>query len=213
MSMGDLLAPGDERDFTAYVCESFGAKLLLSDVTADGEPRLAADPLAALPKTLPGPAKFGFHQVLHLMFWLPSFGPVRTFADAPPPSTPHDLVGRRLTNEAAEAAGQSTRDLIDFTRTPMIVLRRSTAQSSRRLAPGTLGAMELPSAALPTEVRAAHGKALRWLRKRAVKTDPFEHCPEVAHRRPKSLGPLWCWIQPEAWRMVQSGTEVWPWNG
>lgn len=210
--MGELLVPGDERDFTAFVCESLGAKLLLSDVTTGGEPHLANDPLAALPQTLPGPAKFGVHQVLHIMFWLPSLGPVRTLADAPAPSTPLDLVERRLTNEAAKAAGESARDLIDFTRTPALVLRRSIAQSPRRLAPGALGAMALPSAALPAEVRAAHGKAHRWLRKRSVKTDPFDHCPEVRHRRPRLLGPLWCWIQPEAWRMVQSGTEVWPWN-
>jgi hypothetical protein len=212
MSMGELLVPGDERDFAAFVCETFGAKLLLSDVTTDGEPHVANDPLAALPQTLPGPAKFGVHQVLYLMFWLPAFGPVRTLADAPPPSTPHDLVARRLTNEAAEAAGESARDLIDFTRTPAFVLRRSIAQSPRRLAPGGLGSMALPSAALPAEVRAAHGKARRWLRARAVKADPFDHCPEVRHRRPRSLGPLWCWAQPEAWRMVQSGVEIWPWN-
>jgi hypothetical protein len=204
MSMGELLVPGDERDFTAFVCETFGAKLLLSDVTTNGEPHLANDPLAALPETLPGPAKFGVHQVLYLMFWLPSFGPVRTLADAPPPSTPHDIVASRLTNEAAEAAGESGRDLIDFKRTPALVYRRSIARSPRRLSPGGLGSM--------AEVRAARDKAQRWLRKRAVKTDPFEHCPEVRHRRPQRLGPLWCWIQPEAWRMVQAGTEVWPWD-
>ena len=210
--MGELLVPGDERDFTAFVCETLGAKLLLSDVTNGGEPHVASDPLSALPKTLPVQARFGFHQVLYLTFWLPSAGPVRTLADAPPPSSPHDVVARRLTDEAAEAAGESAQDLIDFTRTPMINFRRSTAQTPQRLAPGGLGAMALPSAALPAEVRVAHGKAKRWLRKRAVKTDPFQHCPEVAHRRPKNLGPLWCWIQPEAWRLVQSGTEVWPWN-
>ena len=78
--MGELLVPGDEREFTAFVCETFGAKLLLSDVTTDGEPQIANDPLAALPQMLPGPAKFGVHQVLCLMFWLPAFGPVRTLA-------------------------------------------------------------------------------------------------------------------------------------
>jgi hypothetical protein len=148
---------------------------------------------------------------LYLMFWLPSFGPVRTFADAPPPSTPHDIVAQRLSSEAAEAAGESSQDLIDFARTPAFVLLRSRAHSPQRLYPGGFGVSA--SAALPPEVGAARRKAQRWLRKRAVKIDPFEHCPEVRHRRPRLLGPLWCWIQPEAWRMVQSGTEVWPWNG
>jgi len=208
--MNDLLAPGDERELTAFLCDSVGAKLLLSDLTTNGEPHLARDPVAALPPTLSGPAKFGDRAVRHLIFWLPSGGPIRTLADAPAPTTPLERVERRLTTDAAR---DRTRDLIDFARTPVFTLSRSHALSPQRLAPGGYAGRPLRVATVPAEVRDAYRKVHRWIRSRAVKVDPFDHCPEVRHRRPKSLGPLWCWVQPEAWRMVQSGIEIWPWNG
>ena len=208
--MSHLLAPGDERDLTAFLCETVGAKLLLSDLTTAGKPHLATDALAALPEALPGPAALGDHDVRTLIFWLPRVGPIHTLVDAPPPATPTDGVARRL---SMAAAGRRAVDLIDLERTPVLILSRSKALSSQRLAPGDLAAMPLPAAALPTEIRAAYARTRRWLTARALKADPFDHCPDVRHRRPKSLGPLCCWIQPEAWRLVQAGAEIWPWSG
>jgi hypothetical protein len=208
--MSHLLTPGDERDLVAFLCETLEAKLLLSDLTTAGEPHVATDALAALPEALPGPAAFGDQAVRALIFWLPRVGPIRTLADAPPSATLPDGVARRL---SIAAAGGRAVDLIDLERTPVLILSRSKALSSNRLAPGELAAMPLQVAMLPPEVRAAHARARRWLTARAVKADPFDHCPEVQHRRPKSLGPLWCRIQPEAWRLVQAGAEIWPWSG
>jgi hypothetical protein len=207
--MNNLLALDDERELAAFLCDVVGAKLLLSDLTTDGEPHLATDPLAALPRTLPTPATFGDRQVRHLSFWLPAAGPIRTLADAPTPTTPHDIVARRLT---MDAAGDRTGDLIDFDRTPAFGLLRTQSMTPWRLAPGGYSGRPLRDTALPPEVRAAYRKAHRWIRARAIKVDPFDHCPEVRHRRPRTLGPLRCWVQPAAWRMVQSGIEIWPWN-
>jgi hypothetical protein len=207
--MSDLLVPGDERELTAFLCETLGAKLLLSDVTTAGEPHVASDALAALPRTLPGPAFFGDTSVRALLFWLPSVGPIRTMVDARPPETPHDRVAQLLSRQAA---GERAPDLIDLERTPVLTLNRSTALGPNRLAPGGLGSMPIRTAALPAEVRAVSSKARRWLRARAVKADPFDYCAEVRSRRPRSLGPLWCWVQPEAWRLVEAGAEIWPWN-
>jgi hypothetical protein len=208
--MSDLLAPVDERNLTAFLCGTLGAQLLLSDLTTAGEPRLAADAVAALPDVLPGPAAFGDRAVRDLIFWLPCVGPIRTLSDAPPPNLPHDRIALRL---SAQAAGDHAADLIDFERTPVLILNRSKALTARRLAPGALAAMPLRTTALPAEVRAIHARTRRWLTARAVKVDPFEHCREVQSRRPKSLGPLWCWVQPEAWRLVEAGAEIWPWSG
>jgi hypothetical protein len=210
--MNDLLAPADERDLTVFLCETLGARLLLSDVITSAGPSLAANPLTALPEALPGPAFHGDRSVRSLTFWLPSAGPVRTLADAPVPDTPLDRVARRISTDAADSAGVRVADLIDLESSPVLNLRRSTALSPHRLAPGAFYAMPVKAAALPAEVRAAYNKARRWLKKRAVKVDPFEHCPEVRSRRPNNLGPLGCWVQPEAWRLVEAGTEIWPWN-
>jgi hypothetical protein len=130
--------------------------------------------------------------------------------DAPPPQTPHDRVALFL---SAQAAGDRAPDLIDLERTPVLMLNRSKALGSNRLAPGGLAAMPILMAALPAEVRAVHSKARRWLMAGAVKVDPFDYYAEIQSRRPKSLGPLWCWVQPEAWRVVQAGAEIWPWSG
>lgn len=203
--MSHLLAPGDERDLAAFLCETLGAELLLSDLATAGKPHLADDAPAALPKALPGPAAFGDRAVRTLIFWLPRVGPIRTLTDAPPPQASRDSVARHL---SAAAAGSRAGDLIDLERTPVLILNRSKALSPKRLAPGRLAAMPLPTAALPPEVRAAHARACRWLTARALKVDPFDYCPEVQHRRPKFR----CWIQPEALRMVQGGAEIWPYG-
>ncbi len=47
--MSHLLVTDDERDLAAFLCGELGAKLLLTDVAAAGEPRVADDPLSALP--------------------------------------------------------------------------------------------------------------------------------------------------------------------
>ena len=208
--MTHLLAPGDERDLTAYLCKTLGAKLLLSDVTTAGEPHVAADAVAALPPELPGPASFGDNSVRTLLFWLPFAGPIRTLVDAPSPETPLDRVAGLL---SAQAAADRAPDLIDLARTPVLMLHRSKTLGANRIAPGELAAMPVRIAALPADVRAVHANTRRWLKGRAVKVDPFDHCPEIRSRRPKSLGPLQCWVQPEAWRLVQAGAEIWPWSG
>ena len=211
--MSDLLAPADEKDLSIFLIETFGARLLVSDVTSHGEPRLAGDALAALPGSLPGPVFPGDRALRTLIFWLPYAGPVRTLADARTPDAPRDRVARRISADAADAAGVRPADLVDLEKTPVLILKRSTALGPHRLAPGAFAAMPVKATALPAEVRAAYGKTQRWLRKRAIKADPFEHCAEVRSRRPDSIGALWCWVQPEAWRLVQAGAEIWPWSG
>jgi hypothetical protein len=207
--MSDLLTTDDERDLVAFLCGELGAKLLLTDVAAGGEPSIAADPLAALPATLPGPAVFGSKEVRTVIFWLAACGPIKTLRDAPAPSSAKEQVARILTRD--HAAGQFD-DVIDLERTPVLLLSRSHWHGRNRLAPGTLG----PSASsrnLREDVKRASLMARRRLQKRGVKTDPFTHCPEVKDRRPARLGPLWVWVQPHAMALVKQGIEIWPWNG
>ncbi len=207
--MSFLLAPGDERELTEFLCKELGARLLLSDIAPAGQPQIASEPLGALPSDLPLKPTPGCHEIYWLLFWLPDCGPVRTMSQARAPATADERVSRVLTQASA---GEHSRDVIDYERTPMLRLGRSKRMSQSRLAPGTLASMPLRSKAVPTDVRRMHAKAVRWLKSRGVKTDPFSHCPEVETKRPHSLGPLWVWVQPSAMKLVEQGAEIWPWN-
>lgn len=207
--MSDLLVPADERELVAFLCRTLGARLLLSDIAPRGQPRLADDAVLALPAELPGRARLGNTEVSSLTFWLPDCGPIRTMRDAPEPRTAHDRVARVL---ARDAASDRFADVIDLERTPVLTLRRSTRMLSNRLAPGGLGSMPIGSSLIPDEVSRRHAAASRWLKRCAVKIDPFSHCPEVQTRRPQRLGLLWVWVQPHAFELVQRGLEIWPWT-
>ena len=207
--MSYLHVTNDERELAAFLCGELGAKLLLTDVAAAGEPRIADDPLSALPSELPAAAVFGSREVHTFIFWLPAIGPVTTLRDAPPASDARGRVARRLSREAA---GEQFADLIDLDRTPVLMFSRSHWHAQNRLAPGNLGSMPTRSAVIPPEVKRVHSRAQRWLRKRGVRIDPFAHCAEVKDRRPRHLGPLWVWVQPHAMTLVKQGAEIWPWN-
>jgi hypothetical protein len=201
-----LLVTDDEWDLAAFLCGELGAKLLLEDVATGGEPKVANDPLSALPSGLPSPATYGSKEVHSFIFWLADVGPVKTLGNAPPATNARDRVARHLTRDAA--AGRFA-DVIDLERTPALTLTRSHWHAHNRLAPGNLGATMLQN--LPA-VKRLHSRALRWLKKRGVKMDPFAHCGEVSDRRPERLGPLWVWAQPNAKKLVEQGIEIWPWN-
>jgi hypothetical protein len=204
-----LLVTDDERDLTAFLCGELGAKLLLTDVVAAGVPEVADDPLSALPSELPAAATYGSKEVRSFIFWLPNVGPVKTLSNAPAATNAGDRIARLLTQDAA--AGQFA-DVIDLERTPVLRLRRSHWHAQNRLAPGNLGSMPTTSQTIPPEVKRLHSRALRWLKKRGVKMDPFAHCAQVRDRRPEQLGPLWVWVQPNAKTLVEQGTEIWPWS-
>lgn len=210
--MNHLLTVADERELTQFLSEEIGAKLLLSDVAPKGVPEVAVDPLAALPASLPTPPKFGVHQIIYLTFWLPDCGDVKTRASARPAVSAFDRVARLLTCESAEAAGVDDADIIDFECTPIIQLGRSHQYAANRLAPGFLYSMHVKRASLPEPALKKFVATERWLKRRGVKTDPFQHCVEVQTRRPQNLGRLWVCVQPHAMARVRQGTEIWPWN-
>lgn len=203
--MSHLLVTDDERDLAAFLCGELGAKLLLTDVATAGEPKVADDPLSALPSELPTAATYGSKEVRSLTFWLPEIGPVKTLGNAPPATNPRDRVARLLTEDAA---AEQFADVVDFERTPVLTLTRSHWHAQNRLSPGNLSTLQ----AISPEVKRQYSRALRWLKKRGVKMDPFAHCAEVRDRRPKQLGPLWVWAQPNAKALVERGIEIWPWN-
>jgi hypothetical protein len=144
--MSYLHVTDDERELAGFLCGELGAKLLLSDVAAAGEPRFADDSISALPSELPAAAVFGSTEVYTFIFWLPAVGPVKTFRDTPPASDAGDRVARRLSREAA---GEQFLDLIDLERTPVLTFNRSHWHARNWLAPGNLGSMPRRSADRP----------------------------------------------------------------
>lgn len=207
--MSFLLAPQDERDLTAYLCNEVGARLLLSDLAPSGEAQVAEDPLRALPPELPPPPTPGSRSIYQLLFWLPEHGAIRTMRDAPEAVDPRDVVSRRLTRESSDRY----LDVIDTGRTPLLQLRRSLRISGSRLQPGALGLAALDTPELQQRAARTHAKVVRWLKRSGTRIDPFLHCPEVVDRRPSRLGPLWVWVQPHAGVLVEKGVEIWPWTG
>lgn len=207
--MSYLHVVADERELIGFLCGDLGAKLLLADIAPNGEPRIAEDPIVALPLDLPDRLTVGSKDVRTLIFWLPDCGPVKTMRNAAEPKDARDRVSRLLIREAVS---EQFADVIDLERTPVLRLLRSHWHAPNRLAPGNLGSMALKSSAIPDNVNRKYSKAVRWLKKRGIKTDPFSHCPEVRNRRPERLGSLWVWVQPHAMKLVEQDTEIWPWN-
>lgn len=207
--MSFLLTPEDERELAVYLRDEMGARLLLSDIAPHAEPQIAVDPLQALPVELPPWPRPESGAVYELLFWLSSCGQIKTMRDAPETATAQDKVTRYLMQDAAS---DNFKDVIDISRTPVLLLHRSKIWAPNRLVPGSLSTMAVKASALPQNVKSAHTRVTRWLKNRGAKIDPFLHCPEVKERRPVNLGPLWVWAQPYATELVEQGIEIWPWN-
>lgn len=210
--MSHLLTPTDEIKLVRYLCDDLGLALLLSDLTERGEPRIASDPVAALPRELPGRAKPSVEAstATVLTFWCVQLGPVRTMASAGPPTQATDHVGRLL---AKESAKERYEELIDFSRTPIVRWKRCVTDAPERILPGSLQAMNCKVKETPEPVLGLHRRVEGWLRSSGERLNPFEHCDEVRDRAPQNLVPFWVWAQPDALRWVRDGWEVWPWTG
>lgn len=202
--MGYLLLPADEQELVIYLTTELGLRLLLNDLAPDGVPKVATDPLAALPGEIPpasGPA------VRDLVFWCPDDGPIRTLGTAVPEG-PVDQVLLELNRER----NAHWRDLLDYSRSPVLWWRRCHWTREGYLAPGLLGAMTIPQRRQPPGLLDRLKRATSWLRTGAERLNPFEHCSRPSISQPANLGPFWVWARPHALAWVQAGGEVWPWN-
>jgi hypothetical protein len=206
-----LLTPVDEADLAAHLCGDLGMRLLLSDVTTDGAPSIAAEPAIALPAALPGRPYFGDPAIRRFTFWAEALGPIATMRDAPNPTNAHERVSRILTRENA---GDAFADVIDSSRTPLIQWCRCAVHSSRRVLPGRLGATMGPTQQRPRELQKLLRGVEVWLQQRAQTVDPFETCPEARERQPRNTSRFRVSVLPDAARWRREGDlEIWPWDG
>lgn len=205
--MSYLLIPEDEKDLVTYLVNGLGLKLLLSDVAPNREPRVAQDPLSAVPTEL---GKQYDATPSHLIFWCSQLGPIRTLVDAPVTSDPRTQVARQLTQQSA---GDEYEDVIDLSRTPVLRWRRCCWHAPNRLKPALLQGMELKVRQTPKDLLKLYAKVERWLKSRGEKLNPFEHCTELPGAQPRNLNTFWVWVHPHALESVRRGLEIWPWTG
>jgi hypothetical protein len=201
-----LLLPRDEIALVSHLCDELGLRLLLSDLTERGVPRIASRPTDAITDRLPRSGD----GASTLVFWCPALGPVKTFADASEPVDASNRVAALLTQQSA---GGRYCDVVDLCRTPVIRWRRSLVRREGQLMPGSLQAMPMTIREHPPDVLKLHGKIERWIKKHAERVNPFDHCSDAPIPQPRNMNALWVWAHPHALEWVRNGGEIWPWTG
>ena len=215
-----LALPEDEQQIIRHLCEQEGLQLLLSNLLAEGSPRVAADPLRALLPELPSskqmlaavkagaaPSDPARQQVWEYLLWAPSLGPIRTLADAPAPRDAVDRVALQLNREAT----QQWRDLIDLARTPVLSLRRTGWHSREEcLIAGAVTTLCVRVRDLPREVVSLHSRVERYLKRHSQRLDPFETCQLYTGPRldPRQTRGWWMWAMPQAQAWLAAGGQA-----
>lgn len=221
--MSYLLLPDDEQNLVRYLSSEAGLDLLL-DALAPRQrsggasrrlPHVGGDPLAALPNDLPPPVRPREPGTVprSLLFWSPGLGPLVALGDPGREQDAKSRVGLALTRESADEAGYVWEDVIDQERSPVIRWLRCSWRDDGHLTPGLLQGMAAPLRAWPQQLVRTYRSVERWLRRDAVRIDPFEHCDGPPATIPRDRRPFTVWARPAAASWVAGGGRVWPWTG
>lgn len=193
-----LLLPDDEREFFEWVRQEHGLQLMAAIETKNGLTQLQR--LSRLPSELPGP--LGEESSIPREFVLrdPDWGT----NDLAPWDTDSAVarVMRSLNTEAAETAGVSLDDVVDFERTRVVVFRRCGWTKARELQVAALRGSARPARLQDPTVTAVLKSAERWLARGAVRVE----LPDEVRYRPRILA------RPKAHDWVQKGGVVYPWD-
>ena len=111
-------------------------------------------------------------------------------------------VMRSLNTEAAERAGVSLDDVVDFERTRVLRFRRCGWTTASELYVAALQGSARPARLQDATVTALLKSAERWLVRGAIRVE----LPEEVRYRPRILA------RPQAHAWVQSGGAVYPWD-
>ncbi len=193
-----LLLPDDEREFMEWARDAHGLELTAAFETETGLTRL--ERLSRLPPELPGP--LGEKSPIPREFVLrhPDWG--INDLEAWDTDSAVARVMRSLNTEAAERAGVSLDDVVNFERTRVLRFRRSGWTKARELHVAALQGSARPAAQQDTAVTALLKSAERWLSRGAVRVE----LPQEVRYRPRILA------RPQAHAWVQSGGVVYPWD-
>jgi hypothetical protein len=197
-----LLLPADERLMAQVFCGEWGWAMLSGTVSRGSPQFLPVDapnpPDAALIEALPAAGEQGMTGSPAFLFWSSEWGPVVSVGDAPEPP---ELVRRVIRRHRAERSGPLA-DLVDPYSTPLIRYQRCFWASPNHLSPGFLKGMDRPRQEWPSALQRAFGQAERWLKRDAVKINPFDYASEDRVERVST------WVRPAAWRWLQEGGRL-----
>jgi hypothetical protein len=207
-----LLFPDEEIILCRYLTSELGLKLLASNLAPGNIPKIVEGgvpanlngfPDPAEPKTLP-------NEPMHFLFWCSEIGGIETLGSAETPSDPKDRVSVILTQQASE----QWRDVIDFTRTPVIFWARPCwyKKDHSCVVAGRMNGMTIPVKKYPVELKRLYGKIDRMLRKTGVRLNPFDYVPNTPVPEPENLNAFWVFTWPQGMSWLENGGELWPWD-
>lgn len=123
---------------------------------------------------------------------------MRVRGDAPAPA---DAAGR-VELKLAQDATEHWTDVLDHKRSPIVRWARCHWHSSGALCPGLLQAQARKTSEQPADLLRLHRRVATWMKKHAVRMNPFDHAPEqLTMDPPANLNMFWAWAFPaaEAW--------------
>jgi hypothetical protein len=198
--MSYLLLPEDEREMVRYLCDDLGWTLVTGAVER-GRPIAFPDPNVVLSADLPVAGDHATGPLWVFVFWSPEWGPAIAVRDAPEPK---DLVRRVLRSVHRRNSGVLD-TVIDPHASPVAFYQRCHwgDHPEGSLAVGFLRGMDRPRADWPPELRRAVGRAERWLKRGAVKIDPFDYVDG-----PGVIPNVVTWARPAAWSWIARGGRI-----
>jgi hypothetical protein len=195
-----LLLPADEHEMVDHLCADLGWTLLTGRVER-GTPIAVPDPGLAVSADLPIAGDHGTGPLWNYLFWSPAWGRPVAVADAPEPK---DLV-RRVLRQRARQNGRQLDNVLDPHASPVVIYRRCHWEDrpEGNLAVGFLHGMDRRHADWPPELRRALGQAERWLKRGAVRIDPFDYVDDGG-----SIPNAVTWVRPAAWSWLEHGGRI-----
>jgi hypothetical protein len=136
--------------------------------------------------------------------------PVAAFrAPLPLPDVPAQLTF--WASELGELVASPGTSRLDYARSPIVVWHRSRWHRSGALCAGRLSSQTRRRAEQPEALLALYDRVQAWMKREAIKLDPFDHAPdEVRLERPRGRKrpPVRAFPHAAAW--VRGGGPVWP---
>jgi hypothetical protein len=198
--MSYLLLPEDENKMVQHLCADLGWTMVTGRIER-GTPIAFSDPSVALSVDLPVAGDHAMGPLWAFLFWSSDWGRTIAVGDAPEPK---NFVRRVLRGRRGRDSGELD-NVLDPHSSPVVIYQRCHWQDhpEGNLAVGFLRGMDRPRADWPPELRRAFGQAERWLKRAAVKINPFDYVDG-----PGTIANVTTWARPAAWSWVERGGRL-----